>query len=82
MDIIELRRGSSNKSLIRLISTEDTFSVRFRNPISGNQAAKAQLKLPFVLGRNIHARSKACPSGLALFRVSPDGGGLNFTWNG
>jgi len=74
MDTIRLRRGPDGDFTLDLTPTRDSFAVVFRNRVSGSQAAKSMLKMPFVLGRNLQARDTNCPSGLALFRMTPDRG--------
>ncbi|MGR9100814.1 MAG: S8 family serine peptidase, partial [Gammaproteobacteria bacterium] len=74
METITLRQGPAGDSHRRFIATENAFAVLFRNPVGGSQSAKSELRLPFVLNRNIAARARSCPPGLALFRVEPDFG--------
>ena len=70
-----LRRGPNRKTPpLELVSTPESFAVRFRNRIGGSATSKSALRMPFLLGRNLHARSTKCPSGLALFSVEPDKG--------
>jgi len=79
MEVLELRRGPVDEDNLRpplrLTISPNAFAVKFRKGVSGARSARRALAMPFRLGRSMHARLGAYPSGLAVFEVAPDQGG-------